>query len=337
MAKEIDVYREWLGVTETARPLNHYQLFRLKTFEDDTSKIRDRYRQMNAHVRKFATGDYARQSQQLLNELAKAMLCLTDSQRKREYDATLGRQDAGPGRRRTLEEILLAQKAIDQAQLAKARSYAQAVGLEIRDALVQQKMAPADVVTLAYAESIGLPYVDLSDVGVDETLVPQVPPVTARQHSCVPVMIDQGVLLMASPNPLVPDVEEDLRLRFGVPVRTVLTTPSKVNELVAALYPRDAPAPAPVAAAKGGGKASSAAAAEAEPARAAPTSRDEAVTQHLKYAAIVFSLTVMVVINLFVVLRGGFSYVQFTDFLLTFVLAAAAGGGTFAYAHAKGL
>ena len=143
MAKEIDVYREWLGVSETARPLNYYQLLRLKAFEDDQGKIREHYRKMNAHVRKFADGEYAQQAHDLLGELAKAMLCLTDVVRKEEYDASLGRQTTGGGRRRSFEEILLANKSVDQAQLAKARSYAQAVGLEVREALVQQKAALA--------------------------------------------------------------------------------------------------------------------------------------------------------------------------------------------------
>jgi hypothetical protein len=74
MAKQLDVYRDWLGIQETARPLDNYQLLRLKRFTDDTQKIREHYRKMNSHVRKFATGDYAAESQELLNELARAML-----------------------------------------------------------------------------------------------------------------------------------------------------------------------------------------------------------------------------------------------------------------------
>ncbi|HYW78183.1 MAG TPA: hypothetical protein VE890_01355, partial [Thermoguttaceae bacterium] len=246
MAEELDVYLDWLGIKETARPLNHYQLLRLKQFEDGTAKIREHYRKMNAHVRKFSTGDYAQESQALLNELAKAMLSLTDVQRKREYDASLGRKDSGEGRRRTLEEILLAGKTITQEQLAKARSYADAVGLEVRDALIQQKMATADVVVLAFAESIGLPYVELQDVGIDEQLIPQVPTSLARQHSCVPLMIDDGQLLMASPNPLIPDVEEELRLRFEMPIRSVLCTAASINTVIAEHYPRDAADAAPM-------------------------------------------------------------------------------------------
>ena len=54
MPAKIDVYKEWLGIAETARPLNYYQLLRLKTFEDDAIRIAAHYRKMNAHVRKYA-------------------------------------------------------------------------------------------------------------------------------------------------------------------------------------------------------------------------------------------------------------------------------------------
>jgi hypothetical protein len=240
--KQLDVYRDWLGVTETARPLNHYQLLRLKQFEDDAAKIRENYRKLNAHVRKYSAGEYGTQSQALLNELAKAMLCLTDSRRKGEYDATLGRKDKASGARQTLEEMLISRKVVDSAQLQKARNYANTVGVEIRDALVQQKLTKPEVVTPMYAESIGIPYVDLADLTLDEPLLRKIPAVLARQHSCAPVMVDDGQVLMASPHLIQPDVEEELRLRLGMPVRTVLCTPGGINDLIGKHYPREAAA-----------------------------------------------------------------------------------------------
>jgi hypothetical protein len=252
MAKELDVYRDWLGVKEANRPLTHYQLLRLGPFEDNPSKIRTHYRKMNEHVRKFATGEYADLSQTLLNELAKAMLCLTDVQRKREYDASMGRETAEEGRRRSLEEVLLSGKVVDQAQLDKARSFSDTVGVELHQAVLQQKLADPEAVMMAYAESIGLPYIDLRDIGVSAELAAQIPPTLARQHSFVPLLADAQHLLMASPTPLVRDVEEELRLRFEMPVRTVLCTPSQVNEAIADFFPRDAPDPGPVKAKKKG-------------------------------------------------------------------------------------
>lgn len=240
MAKQLDVYRDWLGIQEADRPLTHYQLLRLRKFEDDPSKVREHYRKMNAHVRKFGSGDFAKQSQELLNELAKAMLCLTDAQRKAEYDVSLGRTIAGDdGRRRSLEEILLRRSIIDQAKLQKARSYATAVGVEIRDALIQQKLVPADVVMPAFAESIGVPYLDLAEFEIDPVLARRVPAYIARQQSLAAVMIDNNQLLVASAHLLEPQVEEELRLRVGLTVRTVLSTPAAIHEVVNRLYTRE--------------------------------------------------------------------------------------------------
>lgn len=239
MPPELDVYREWLGITETQRPLGYYQLLRLKQFEDDPVQVRAHYRKLNAHVRKFAGGDFAARSQELLNELAKAMLCLTDSQRKREYDASLGREDQRGDRRYNTEELLLRRKVVDRDQLEKARRFAEAVGLDIGDALVQQKLAKPEIVMQIVAESLGLPYVELADVGIDEAMVPHISAVLARQNSCVPVMIDEGMLLMASPRPLNPTIEDELRLRLGMPVRSVLCTATAVNAAIQKHFPQE--------------------------------------------------------------------------------------------------
>ena len=333
MSGQLDVYRDWLRIAETARPLDYYQLLRLKRFTDDRQKIRSHYRKMNAHVRKFSTGDYAAESQELMNELARAMLCLTDALRKGEYDASMGRKDTAESRRRTLEEILLAGKTVDRAQLDKARSYADAVGLEVRDALVQQKMADPDVVMLAYAESLGLPYVELEDVGVDEELVPGVPPTIARQHSCVPVMTDEGQLLMASPNPLIPDVEEELRLRFNMPVRTVLCTPASINAVVARYYPRDAAAAAPVAAAKkpAAGKAPK------QERESEPRSGDEKFKRRGMCAVIAFNVTAIVSALFYAYVLGGMIPVFSLPFFAIIILAVAAAVATFGIMAKKGL
>ncbi len=323
MEKQIDVYRDWLGIKETERPLNYYHLLRLKRFEDDPARVRDHYRKMNAHVRKYATGEFGPQSQALLNELAKAMLCLTDAQRKREYDISLGRKDAGEMRRRTFEEVLLLNQLVSREQLDKARSFADAVGLDVRDAVLQQKMASAEAVMLAYAESQGLPYVDLGDLGVDETLARQIPPPLARQHSCVPIMADRGELLMASPNPLIPDVEEELRLRFGMPVRSVLCTASALNEAIGKYYPRDAVAMTP-AAPQAAAPSSSPAAAPQEVRPELPP--EERLRRNLMTAIVGFNVGVIGVIVAQMFRRGGAAFLSMGDFGTAFLAGLVLGG-----------
>jgi len=235
-----DVYKEWLQIDEPARPLNHYQLLKLKMFEDNSVLIRKQYRSLNAHVRKFAAGQFAEASQNLLNELAKAMLCLTDASRKAEYDASLGREGVQVKRRRSLEDILLLNKIVPEDRMRQVKSYADTVGIDLQLAVLQQKLAQPEIVMLAYAESIGLPFISLEDIGVDETIAPQINPNTARQHSFVPVMTDHGQLILASPTPVNPDVEEELRVLFEMPVRCAICTPAQINEAISKYYPKDA-------------------------------------------------------------------------------------------------
>ena len=97
----LDVYKSWLGIPEGPRPPGHYELLRLVEFEDDPEKIRANYKKLNAHVRKYASGQYSLRSQELLNELAKAMLCLTDPERQARIrrKPRPRRQRDGPARR----------------------------------------------------------------------------------------------------------------------------------------------------------------------------------------------------------------------------------------------
>lgn len=241
MAKAaIDVYRDWLGIQDTNRPLNFYQLLRLKPFEDNPAAVRENYRKLNAHVRKFASGDYMAESQALLNEMAKAMLCLTDTARKLEYDISLGRKVESAKARRSLEEILISNAIVPADRMKQVKGYADAVGIDLQEAVLQQKIGAPEAVMLAFAESIGLPFVSIDDIGVDEGIAPQINPNTARQHSFVPLMVDRGQLLLASPKPVNPDVEEELRMVFGMPVRSTICTPAEINAAIARYYPRDA-------------------------------------------------------------------------------------------------
>ena len=131
---------------------------------------------------------------------------------------------------------------MDEAGLAKARSFANAIGVEVKDALVQQKLAKPETVMPAYAESIGLPYLDLGDIQIDPALAARMPAALARQNSCAPLMIDGNQMLMVAPHPIDPDVEQELRLRMGLPVRTILCTPAAITEVLDRHFPREAAA-----------------------------------------------------------------------------------------------
>jgi len=235
----MDVYQEWLGIPPGPRPPDHYELLRCVRFEDDTDKIRAHYRKLNAHVKKYATGKYANESQELLNEMAKAMLCLTDGERKRDYDEGLGREfesQRDEYGRQPLLDVLIRQERISREQKREVEDYCRRTGLTERDAVVQMKMVSPEQAAQALAMQLGFSYVDLEDMLPDDAILDAVPRALVRKHSFLPLFIDDDRLLIACVDQPEHALEEELQLRFEVPVRAVIATPSAVKKAISQQY-----------------------------------------------------------------------------------------------------
>lgn len=235
---EIDVYKEWLGIPEGDRPPDHYTLLRLVTFEDDIDRIRANYRKLNTHVRKYATGQYLLQSQELLNELAKAMLCLTDPIAKEEYDVSLGRETGGggSGEPATVLEFLAARQLISRAQIREVEQFADARGLSHRDAVVQMKLVEPLAACQALASELRRSWVELEDMLPDDSVLDMIPRRVVKKHSCLPLFEDRGYLLVACSDEPSLELEEEIRLRCSLPMRAVLALPRSINQAIAKYY-----------------------------------------------------------------------------------------------------
>jgi hypothetical protein len=123
-------------------------------------------------------------------------------------------------------------------------------------------------------------------------------------------MIDNNQLLMASPRPLVPDVEEDLRLLFDMPVRSVLCTAAKVNQAVTKHYPRDAAYVPPAAAAKEQKAARKPKAAKA-PRQQADRTHDEQFKRSGMIGLIVFNVAVVLYMLYRMLFGSGMAFGQY--------------------------
>jgi hypothetical protein len=234
---EIDVYKEWLKIPDGPRPPDLYTLLRLVKFEDDVEKIRKYYKKLNGEVRKYASGPYSVISQELLNEMAKGMLCLTDPERKRDYDEGMGRtfpeDESGP---QPMERILVKQKHITRDQMKEAVEFADQRGLSMRDAVVQMKLTNQEVATQALATELGLPYVDLDDLSPEFSVLREVPQQLCNRNSILALFVDDNQLLVACADEPAHELEEELRLRMGVPMRRVLATPRSIKNAISKYY-----------------------------------------------------------------------------------------------------
>lgn len=92
MSEEFDPYLRWLGIRDRERPPNHYRLLGIELFENDPEIIAEAGDRQMGHIRTHNIGRHAIVSQRVLNEIAKAKVCLLNPAKKRVYDEQLRAQ-----------------------------------------------------------------------------------------------------------------------------------------------------------------------------------------------------------------------------------------------------
>ncbi len=94
MGDEFNPYHKWLGIPLKDQPADLYRLLGVERFEEDPDVITGAADQRMQYLRTLQSGERAKTSQQLLNEVAAARVCLLDAAKKANYDAELKQQIA---------------------------------------------------------------------------------------------------------------------------------------------------------------------------------------------------------------------------------------------------
>ncbi|MCH8044302.1 MAG: hypothetical protein IID44_11350 [Planctomycetes bacterium] len=89
MAESFDPYRVWLGIPPQEQPPNYYRLLGVGLFESDPDVIASAADRQMAHVRTFQNGPRAKLSQEILNELSAANVCLQVAEKRGRYEKLL--------------------------------------------------------------------------------------------------------------------------------------------------------------------------------------------------------------------------------------------------------
>ena len=84
-----DPYRIWLGIPPEEQPPHHYRLLGVRLFETSADVIANAADSRMIHLKTFQSGRYSALSQQLLNAVSTAKLCLLNPQAKAAYDGQL--------------------------------------------------------------------------------------------------------------------------------------------------------------------------------------------------------------------------------------------------------
>ncbi len=89
-----DPYHKWLGIPPAEQPPSHYRLLGISQQEDDGDVIAAAADQRMDYLHQFAQSERGPDAQRVMDEIARASMCLLDPVRRAAYDATLRSQAA---------------------------------------------------------------------------------------------------------------------------------------------------------------------------------------------------------------------------------------------------
>lgn len=96
MTQEFDPYYYFLGIPRKDQPPDHYRLLGVERFEPDDQIIEMAANRQMAHLQRHESGAHVDEVARLLNEVARARLCLLNDDKRAAYDAKLrSASDAG--------------------------------------------------------------------------------------------------------------------------------------------------------------------------------------------------------------------------------------------------
>lgn len=89
-----DPYYEWLGIPRDEQPADHYRLLGIRRFEPNPAVIENAAERQLLLLKTMQHGPRGGLTQQLMNEISAARICLLDPRKRSEYDAKLRQPDA---------------------------------------------------------------------------------------------------------------------------------------------------------------------------------------------------------------------------------------------------
>lgn len=137
---------------------------------------------------------------------------------------------------KSLGDILLEAGRITPEQVDDALEYQRTHGGYFGEALVAQGFVRPEEVEWALASQFDLPLIFPDPDTVDPDVAALVPPEWSLAHLAVPIVRVDDTLTVVVQNPLDTDVIDELHEWTGLEIELALASPSRIRELVRALY-----------------------------------------------------------------------------------------------------
>jgi general secretion pathway protein E len=143
-----------------------------------------------------------------------------------------------------LGDLLVEKFGLSSAKRDELLALQREKGGRLGDLVLKTRALREDVLLEAVARQLDVPWLPhLTPAQVDHTLVQKVPISFARRYRMLPVRVEDGRVLVATPDPLETAALDDLRLLLGQPVTPAVTPPATLVACLNQVYDQSTPGP----------------------------------------------------------------------------------------------
>ncbi len=134
------------------------------------------------------------------------------------------------------EEKLVEEGLLSSEQLARARSEAGRTGETLRRAMIRLELIDADALAHWLSRELQLPRVELKSYLIDPHVLQMIPEALARKHRVIPLFKVGETVTVATADPLDLVALDDLRLKSGKTIETVVATEEEILQALEEYY-----------------------------------------------------------------------------------------------------
>lgn len=139
-------------------------------------------------------------------------------------------------RRRTVKEILIENKLLNEEQLQHALEEAKRSGELLQSVVVRLNLMSRVNLLRALSQDWGVKAVNLDEIEIDPEVVKLIPEAAARRHRAVPFVKEENVIFVAMADPRDFFVIEDIQLRTNFEVQSYLALPEDITKAIDKSY-----------------------------------------------------------------------------------------------------
>ena len=139
----------------------------------------------------------------------------------------------------SLARVLVESGRVPAEQMTVALDSHQRAGESLARYLYNQGLAKEEDLVWAMAQEVGLEFVDLATVPIDQVAAALIPEATARHHMVLPIRVENGIPVVAMANPTDVFAMDDLRTIMGRNFTPVVATRTQIAHFLRQVHETD--------------------------------------------------------------------------------------------------